>query len=367
VSNDPNAKTQEQHRREPLVRSDLLPQLLDLAARISAFAPLVSNILRVGFVIDAHVVQQELRWRLGRRKQSDARTRLHEAIASGIVIPFAPAFLDCEIEEHVADIAEETVVGVEDVQREWQDFRKLLHFYSPKQPAELGGRGPVDPDDLPYVAVANELGLPIYSQDHHYREMQAPVISVVIDATAQAYARSSSVQLAVMMGSGVTSTLSFEAIAAAFRAIQRLAKCFGELHPGVQIAIFSCGILAFLHPKSRAKLVSIWDWAKQNAPVLLQKLSDVAIQTTEAYNSQTNSHKQLRECIPIMRKRSALMHARTVCLAARTPLSLTEIEKRIRTDGYITRARNFGAYLRRVLLSSGQFQELDSGLWEMAA
>jgi hypothetical protein len=235
------------------------------------------------------------------------------------------------------------------------------------QPAELGGLGPVDPDDLPYVAVANELGLPIYSQDHHYRKMQAPLISVVIDTTAQAYARSSSVQLAVMMGSTLSLTLSFEAIAAAFRVIQQLARCFGGLHPGAQIAIFSCGILAFVHPKSRAKLVSIWDWAKQNAPVLLQSLSDVAIQTAEACNSQTASHKRLRECIPIMRKRSALMHARAVCLAARTPLSLTEIEKRIRTDGYVTRARNFGAYLRRVLLSSDQFQELDSGLWEMAA
>jgi hypothetical protein len=35
----------------------------------------------------------------------------------------------------------------------------------------------------------------------------------------------------------------------------------------------------------------------------------------------------------------------------------------LRAAGYATRARNFGNYLRGVLLTSSQFQELASGRW----
>lgn len=157
--------SQKRFRLGALVPSDFLPQLLALAQSIPAFVPLFRDAVRIGVVLDAQKLQQELRWRLGRREKPYARTRLHEAIASGVVIPFTPTFLDREIEEHFIDISKATRVGIEDVQREWQDFRKLLHFYSPKQSAQLGSLRSGDPDDLPYIGVANELGLPIYSQD----------------------------------------------------------------------------------------------------------------------------------------------------------------------------------------------------------
>jgi predicted nucleic acid-binding protein len=367
-SNGTDLLSRERLRLGAVVRSDSLPQMLNFAASIPAFAPLLKNIVRIGIVVDAHVVQQELRWRLGRRKNPEARTGLHEAIASGVIIPFAPTFLDSEIEEHLSDIAKATRVEIEDVQREWQDFRKFLHFYSPKHQPRLSESEIVDPDDLPYIAAANELGLPIYSQDRHYRQMQAPVIGVLIDGTAQAYARSSSVRIAVMMGSTFTVTLSFEAIAATCRGIKRLVSWFDDLHPGIQLAIVAAGIVAFAHPKSRAKLSALWKWLKETAtPPLLQAIADVAIQFAEAHATEADAYKRLQESLPPPRKRSALMRARAVCLAAKTPLSLLEIERRIRADGYITRARNFVTYLRRVLLTSGQFQESSPGIWALIA
>jgi hypothetical protein len=359
--------SQKRFRLGVLVPSDFLPQLLALAQSIPAFAPLFRDAVRIGVVLDAQKVQQELRWRLGRREKSYARTGLHEAIASGVVVPFAPTFLDCEIEEHVVDIAEATRAGIGDVQREWQDFRKLLHFYSPKQSAQLGGPKAVDPDDLPYIAIANELGLPIYSEDRHYRQMQAPVISILIDETAQAYARSSSVRIGVTMGSTFTVTVSFEAMVAAFRGLKRLAGRFRNLHPGIQLAIISAVIAAVAHPKSQSKLASVWERTKRAAPALLSTIADIATQIAEAKQTEADASKRLQDSLPMRKRRSALMHARVVCVAARTPLSLAEIEKRIRADGYVSRARNFGLYLRRVLLASGQFQKLDTGLWAMAS
>jgi hypothetical protein len=363
-----NLETQERLHLGALVRSDSLPHLLGVAASIPAFAPLLKNVVRIGMVLDAHVVQQELRWRLRQRKKQDARTGLHEAIASGVIIPFAPTFLDVEIEEHLRDIAEATAVGMEDVRREWQDVRKLLHFYSPKEQSKLPEAEIVDPDDLAYIAAANELGMPIYSQDRHYQRMQAPVISVLIDGTARSYARSTSVRIAVMMGSTFTVTLSFEAVAAACRGVKRIVRWFDELHPGVQLAIMAAGIVAVAHPKSREKLAAGWEWVKKTVtPPVLQAIADVAIQVMEATKTENDAWRRLQESLPASRKRSALMHARAICLTAKAPLSLAEIERRMRADGYVTRARNFGTYLRRVLLTSGQFQESSPGVWALVA
>ena len=169
------------------------------------------------------------------------------------------------------------------------------------------------------------------------------------------------------MGSTFTVTLSFEAIAAACRGLKSLAGWFRDLHPGMQLAIFSAGIAALAHPKSRATLASAWERTKQAAPAFLNTIADIATQIAEATLTEADASRRLQDLLPIRRRRSALMHARVVCLAARTPLSLDEIEKRIRADGYVSRARNLGMYLRRVLLASGQFQELDTGLWAMAS
>ena len=210
--------------------------------------------------------------------------------------------------------------------------------------------------------------MPIYSEDRHYRRMQASVISVLIDTTAQSYARSSSVRIAVVIGSTFTATLSFEAVASAWRTIKRIVQGFNELNPYVKFAIIAAIIIAFVHPKSRAKLTLIWDWVKGIvAPAILQAIADVVVQLVEANKTADDACERIQELLPPKRKRSALMHARVICITAKTPLQLAEIERRMRSDGYITRARNFGTYLRRVLRSSGQFEELPSGVWTIAA
>lgn len=367
-NNGSNLKRRERLQLGALVRSDSLPHLLGLAAGIPAFAPLLKNVVRIGMVLDAHVVQQELRWRVRQRKKLDARTGLHEAIVSGVIIPFAPTFLDVEIEEHITDIAEETGVGIAGVRGEWQDFRKLVHFYSPKEQPKLTEAQIVDPDDLAYIAAANELGMPIYSQDRHYRQMHAPVISILIDGTARSYARSSSLRIAGMMGSTFTVTLSFEAIGAVIRGVKRIARWFDELHPVVQVAIVAGGIVALAHPKSRGRLAAGWNWLKSSiTPPVLQAIADVAIQVIEATKTENDASRRLQESLPTRRRQTALMRARAICLTAKTPLSLAEIERQMRADGYVTRARDFGRYLRRVLLSSGQFQESSQSVWTLFA
>lgn len=351
---------------ESFVRSDALPELLSLAGSIPGIAPLLKEVLRIGVVLDADIVQRELRWRLGRRRKPTARTKLHEVITSGVIVPFVPTFLDTEISEHLADIANATGVGIEDARKEWQTFRSLLHFYAPKLPCKLAKHQVVDPDDLPYIAAADELGLPIYSRDHHYRQMGAPVIAVLIDGTAQAYSRSSTLRIAVTMGSAFTVTISVGVIAAVCRIAKRLLGWFGDLPPGVQLAILVAVMIALANASSRAKLCWIWNWVKRNAtPPVLRAITDIAAQFARAEQTEAEAFRCLQESLPSRRKRSALMHARTICLAARAPLSLFEIQRLMCADVYITRARDFQIYLRRVLVTSGDFQEISPGIWTL--
>lgn len=349
---------------ENLVRSDWLPLLLALAEGIPAFSPLLEDVIRIGVVVDAHIVQQELRWRLGRRQNPLARTKLHEAFASGVIIPFAPSFLRSDIADHLPDIAKATNRTIEEARAEWEDFASLLHFWSANRPSKLPGHRVADPDDLPYISAAEDLGLPVYSLDRHYQKMETPVIRVLIDGTAQAYARSSSMRIAVTIGSATTVMLGVEAIIALCRGISRLVGAFQRLDPMIQLAIVTAVSVAVLHPKSRAKLISAYKWlrTKGGSPVL-QAIGNIALQRAESSEFENVARESLRKSLPPLPRRSALMHARTICLSAKKPLRLEDIETKMIKDGYVTRAQEFRKYLRRVLLTSGQFREQPSGLW----
>jgi hypothetical protein len=75
----------------PIIRSDTLPQLRRVLESLPALRAYLGDILQVVLVLDASCVQGELRWRVGPRINPAARTYLHEAIVSGVVIAFALA------------------------------------------------------------------------------------------------------------------------------------------------------------------------------------------------------------------------------------------------------------------------------------
>ena len=366
-SGNPNEERRNPLRLESVVRSDSLPEMLELARKIPALAPLVRNVVQIRLVLDANIVQGELRWRLRRRRNSAARSSLHEAIAAGVVIPYAPTFLDAEISEHEERIAKETGSSVVDVRREWQDFRTLLRFYLPS--TQMSQRsGVVDEDDLPYIAACAELGATaVYSRDAHVRQMNAPVIHIAIDTTLRAYARANAVRIGVAIGSTFTVTLTFEGIAGVCRAVKRAVAWFERLHPAVQIGIVAALVIVLAHPKCREKLSGAWQTLKDFAgPTLLPMIADVAAQFAVAAQNADAAYKEIQRVLPAELKRSALMHARAVCLISKGPLSLSEIERRIRAEGYVTRARDFSSYLRRLLRSSGQFAETSPGVWALS-
>ena len=113
-----------------LFPSNLLPALVGLAQSVSALSPVLEKFVRFHLVLDANILQEQLRWRLGKRQKPHARTRLHEAIMSGVLVAYVPAIVEQEILEHVEEIAVSTRSSVVEVQNEWRKLLPLLRVYS---------------------------------------------------------------------------------------------------------------------------------------------------------------------------------------------------------------------------------------------
>ncbi|MBZ5526014.1 MAG: hypothetical protein LAP21_27650 [Acidobacteriia bacterium] len=350
--------------------SDRLRQMRALIERMPAFSPLLGELIQVWFVVDASVIQGELRWRLGSRRNPDARSSLHESIESGLFVAIAPVWLKAEIEEHLEGIAADEGVSVEAARAEWVKIESQLHFYRPRTNGPED-REAKDPDDVPYKLASNELGLPVYSKDSDFRAMQVPVIAVCLDLTARKYARAASITTGVMFHSTVTVTFAAEALGAFCRIVKSVFSLLMRLPRPVQLALVGLVAGLLVHPKSRARLVSgvrsICSKAAAVKPEILATAAQLIEELSAAQATAQQTRAEILSALPSTRKRSALMHARAILLTSKEPLSIGELERRIRNRGYVSQARDFKGYLRRILRQSEQAREVSSGLWELRA
>lgn len=355
--------------REEIFRSDLLPQFVALIEALPALEPLLPQLFQMRLVVDANRVQAELRWRLRRRRNPANRSALHEAIDAGVVILFVPPYVTHEIEEHSAEIAQATGTSVSEVNEEWERFQKHLCFHIPKSrpsPTETYA----DVDDFPYLATCRELDArAIYTTDRHLAQMGAPVIPVLIDMHLRDYARASTVRIALGIGSSFSVLIGWESLQVLYRALASCLRSVQKLPPVVQISLVA-GCFAFLaHPKSRAHLHHIWACFEHSETLLALRAAiiDLGIQFVEAGIKTQGNYESLKSVIPQRRKRPPLMHARSVCTAARAPLTLEELERRIRRGGYVSRSKTSRRYLVRVLRSDNAFVEMSPGRWVVQA
>jgi hypothetical protein len=354
---------------ETLFRSDTLRELRELLLKMPIFRPLLEAFVQIRLILDANVIQGELRWRLAKRRKPDARSGLHEAIVAGVVVPFAPGFLKAEIEEHLEEIALDTGATLTQAMGEWQEVQALVHFYEP-QAFDVPGLRVVDIDDLPYKRAYEELAaVAVYSRDHHLPQMNVPVVSVSLDPTLQRHARSSSVFVHVALGSTVSAAIGFGALKTLFELVMSAVRVFKRLPTGTQVALAGVAMGLLIHPKSRARSTDCFRLLCQKAielkPTLLPVLGDFTHQFFAAMVESSETRRQIESALPPTRKRSAIMHARAICLMTKEPISVTEIERRMCNEGYVSQSANFAAYLRRLLRTSKQFVEASPGMWRL--
>ena len=350
---------------ETLLHSDLLPKLVALSRSFPSLKPLFPKLLQLRLVVDANRVRGELYWRLKKRRHSENRSALHEAVDAGVVVFFAPEHTKWEIEKHYEDIATQTGSTVARVKQDWASFQKSLRFYAPKMrpsPTQVYA----DVDDFPYLATWKELDTrAVYTTDPHLAAMGAPVVSVLIDTHLRDYARASTVQIAVGIGYSVSFVVGWEFLQVIYKLLVRCFRAIRRLPPAVQFGLVAGGLICVAHPKSREKLKDGWNALKNSEAVLA--LGDVlvgfAVQVTEAVDKAKVNYQIVEAAVPARQKRPLLMHARAVCIAAGSPLALAELERQIRLGGYVSRSQNFPQYLRRVLRSDSSFVELRRGEW----
>ncbi len=346
------------------LRSELLPHLTGLIRAFPGLRPLLPQILQLRVVIDANVVQGELRWRLNRRQNPSALTALHEVLVSGVLIAYAPHFLEKEIREHAPRLATETKTTLATVYREWGEFRELLCFYTARAPSTTD-LSRLDPDDTAYVDTMDEIAAcAIYTRDRDFLQVSTPIILVSIETTLQRYARASTIQVGVAIGSFASIAFGFEALLALGRLLNRLLKAARRLPPAAQFLILATIAAAIAHPKSRAKLVALWKSLNEYlTPPMFESFVECMYEFAEATSTAEEAHRAVERLLPRNRRRPLISHARSVCLAAKRPLSLDALVQRIIAGGYVPRPRRPHSYLVRKLRSDSDFVESDTGSW----
>jgi len=360
----------EEFRLEQLFRSDILPSLRRLFDKSPELKLLVERrILQIRAIVDANVVQRELRWRLGFREKPEARSGLEEAIDAGVLVLIAPDFLKVEIEKYLLTIADQSGTTLAEAQREWELFQSKLCFYQPVSQVTDGVV--VDPKDLPYKHASDELALPVYTRDPDLQKMGAPVVWVCIDTACRDHARATSIKLGFTVGSTYTVTIGVETLRAAAQGIKSLFEEFRRLSPWLQFAIAGGLAAVLIHPKSRAKLLQAWNavtgYARQAKGPLLEGLLVLMQQLAAAESDAAKTLKQVQAAMPPSKKGTAIVYLRRVCVISKDPLAVEEIVRRMRSEGYVSRGQHPEVYIRRMMRKSDQFIQDSAGMWKLRA
>jgi predicted nucleic acid-binding protein len=350
-------------RLDRFIRSDALEKLNEVRKLNPVLREAIDEPVQLRLVLDACIIQQELRFRLCRKEKPEARSALQEILDSGTVLPFAPPKLIEEIENHVGQIAIYARVTVDQVRQEWATLQNRIHFYEPEIIPD--GKGSVDPDDLPYRQVCLELGAhAIYTKDAHFKSMQVPIITIDLDRVLRKHARASSIKLAVSVSSTFTLVISINVL----KELLGLAKRgIHKIPTPVKVAFVAAVAAAFIYPRSRAKILEVGEiiWKKFNHPKFRAMLFSLAVQTAEAHQMAATTSREIQAALPNAMKRHAINFAREVCAIAKRPLTLPEIALRMKNAGYATKSRSFIAYLRRLLRGSKNFIEISPGYWTL--
>jgi hypothetical protein len=355
-------------RLDHIFRSDNLVSIREFVAALPELQLLVEQqILQIRTIVDANIVQGELRWRVGSRRNPHARSGMEEAIDAGVLVLIAPNFLKSEIGKYLPKIARDANTSLSEVEQEWRLFQTKLHFYEPSSCTPDGFV--VDPKDMPYKAASDELRLPVYTRDKDLTSMGAPVLWVCIDAACRDHARAASIALGFTMGFTGSVIVGVQALRAVLQTIKSLLDGFKQFPPWVQIFIAGALAAVLAHPKSRARLWQSLKSAYSSVCVAKGPLLDglmVLVEQIACAQSETDrTRREIQSVLPPAEKAPALVLARRICVLSTGPLTIEEIAWRMRSAGYLSRAKNFGGYLRRVLRESGQFVEVSHGFWRL--
>ncbi len=351
--------------KDVLWPSDNLGILREFVSCLPQFGAIIGELPQFRVVIDANIALAELIFRLKNKRNSNARSSLHEVIAAGTVIAYAPLSLCKEVETKIPKIAGRQNLPRYRLREEWQKFQALLHFYEPEVHVDRLGTEAVDPKDLPYRNLWAEIGARgVYSKDPHLPRMGAPLITIDVVLALRDYSRAASIEVGIKVGGVVIVAAGIELLRGMMVLLSAAGRGLSRLPAAAKVVLAMVAIIAIAHPTSRkmikTRLQSVF---KELGEIALPLLTSVSKNLSVAERDKAIGWEAASKKLPIGKKYPARTHLRALCTATTKPLSLFELERRLLSVGYVTRAKNPRAYLKRILQNDPRFVQIQPGYW----
>lgn len=366
MSNTQNAKSETVIRGKWVVPGDVLAPWRRLVALHEPLRPLLSGLLQLRFVLDTNSVISDLLTIAKPHRNQNYRTRLQDLAASGTIVPYAPNELKGEIERHWPVVAAKNGIATEIAVRAWQEYQKGLWFCAvvidPRQSSAAR-----DPDDLPFIALAAQIGAHgIVSRDHDIPAMGGHVITVDLCVMLRDYTQHKAVEVTIQCGGAVLTAVTLSTLIAAAQVIQLVIKGFMRLPPWLQLMILLGVLWAARDKQRRATFMRLMrSWGMALTETLEGPLREALGEMADAGALALQKAHQIEQTLG-KQKRAPLRIVIHAILVGKMSLSVQEIELRVREAGYRTKARDFQAYVRRVLSRDAGFDRTPDGGWRLA-
>lgn len=347
------------------VPSDSLALLREFIAGMPLLAPIFEIFPQLRLIIDSNAIISDLIWLTKKRKDLSARTSLQEVIASGTIVAFAPFKLREEVEEHLPDIATTEDIPIELLRKEWKNYQRYLRFCETSQLLVEPQVLVADPEDQAFVYLYSQVGAAaVVSRDRHISKMGAPTVPLDVIIYLKKYARAKSVELTIILGSSAVTLITIESVSSFIKLVSAL---FSRLPLWAQLGlIIGTGILS-VHPNSRLAIKRFIKYISHELMIRFTEFKPIMIQLVQSFETASVNAEEalvhINKALPPNKRVPLRIVAYSVCLAAKRPLTLSQIEKKILMNGYKTQSKHFRHYLQRVLTKDQRFSQTENGSW----
>ncbi|NJO81504.1 MAG: PIN domain-containing protein [Blastochloris sp.] len=347
-----------------LIPSDNLAHLRKLISGNPQLTAMIGIPLQIRLVIDTNCVLEELLWLAGKRQKPFARTNLQEAIDSETVIAFAPEKLRTEVERYLPRLANKYGISENRLWDEWQAYQTYLRFHNVDIITPDIDYPIVDPDDLPFISLSHQVGaLAIVSRDHHIAMMGGKPVNREIATQLRDYARAKSIELTIKLGAYSITFIVTTSMSIIVKLVVTLIRSFLELPPLLQLVLLSGMAIVVVHPHNSNIAIELCGKMLHNFKAILPEIDPIFKRLRTESTNSTDALKHIQQTLSQTHRIPLRIIAFSVCLAAREPLSLKELARRVLASGYTSQSSYFEVYLHRVIRSSPHFVREIDGRW----
>lgn len=348
------------------IRSDILDGIRGFAELFPPLERILGKPIRVRVIVDACIINSELRWLLGKRRNSEARTNLQELIDSGTLIAYAPDFLEEELKEHYPEIASEVGVSTDEVHQEWLRYKSRLKLFTPQ--SKLPKRTTIsDKDDIQYGVAFHEVAAnALLTEDKGFDESGIPVISKELVIELRNYSRGSAPHFALFYGGAMLGLVAGSALEDLIKITPELIQQIGNIPKPVKLICLLAVLIVILHPKSRNAIVQALSVFFQDAADSLLWASDEFGDYLQRASEQKNNAELALERVNLgnLKPDAPLWrHAIMILIERKKPISIERLSELVIESGYTSESKDFTGYLERVMRKKPHFIQYPDGRW----